>query len=85
MKLLKFNENNLSIQDKVLKIVRGFNKSIELNTPLSEANLEFIDIVEISFIIEEEFDIEISDEVLETLKDKSITTSDIIKVVMELR
>jgi len=85
MRLLKFNESELSIQDRVLNIVKKFNKNAQLNTPLYELEISFVDIVEISFIIEAEFDIEISDKLIDSLKSKQSTTSDIIKIVMDLK
>lgn len=84
-RLLKFNESDLSIQDRVLNIVKKFNKDATINVPLHDLDISFLDIVEISFILEAEFDIEISDKLVDSLKSKESTTSDIIKMIMDLK
>lgn len=83
-RLLKFNENNLSIQDRVLNIIKKFNKNAKLNTSLQDLEISFVDIVEISFILEAEFNIEISDKIINSLKSKNASVSDIVAIVMEL-
>ena len=70
----------MNTKDKVLKIIKeatGPKTVIELHHTLQDLNMDSLDVVELAMDVEDEFNIIIEDELLDSI----VTIEDLIKVV----
>ena len=70
------------MKDEILKIIeKAAGKKVELTDTLDELGLDSLDVVELAMNLEEEFSIDIDDDVLERIN----TVQDVIETVEGLK